>query len=110
MRGTPSPHALSLGRGVLNWPAIERKSDRYGLVALYPEAEPGCPPAEDPGPGDGPEPATGQTNHDLPNPATGRAGAPRWRRSTERPGKSRQAQPRGGATIRTSSEPQPALF
>jgi hypothetical protein len=42
MKDAPSSHALGLGRGALNWPAIERKSGRYGLVALYPEAETGA--------------------------------------------------------------------
>lgn len=31
---------LLLGRGVLDWPAIERKGGRYGLVALHPEGPP----------------------------------------------------------------------
>lgn len=31
------PDALILGRGAFNWPAAERRTDRYGLVALYPE-------------------------------------------------------------------------
>ncbi len=42
MEGAQPLHFLSLGRGALNWPAIERKSGRYGLVALYPGAETGA--------------------------------------------------------------------
>ena len=44
MKDAPSPHALSLGRGALDWPAAERRSDRYGLVALYPDAPAGHAP------------------------------------------------------------------
>jgi hypothetical protein len=34
MNTTPVKETILLGRGVLNWPGSERRSDRYGLITL----------------------------------------------------------------------------